>query len=116
VEAVPSPARPRPVFGVVSIVCAVLTFAMPAVLIWLMAEKLERDGTRDQGWGALAAILLAMVVALVGALVPAAAGTIAGIVALARRERRAWVAVIGLVVCGGVLTMLAVALLNSQKG
>jgi hypothetical protein len=118
--------RKSPFFGTTSAVLAVLTVAILAIGIAVVANagnqppaavETPADANRH-GWDFLGQFM----VALVGLVIAAAAaglvsvgGVAAGVIALARGERARWRAVVGLVVCGGFVAMLLFVIVTAKS-
>jgi hypothetical protein len=99
------PVRPRPVFAIVSAVFAAMAIVLPIVAVGLFAAE-EQNKPDPNGWGWLGAIIVGIVLAVAIVGICALGGTIAGAVALLRRERHLWLAIVGLTLNGGLLLIL----------
>jgi hypothetical protein len=102
--------RPRPVFGTASALLAVLAFLIPVVVfLAFSASGAAADRHPEVPENALAPLATLLLGVVVGAVVAAAAsvgGVVAGVIGLARHERCPWLSVVGLFVCGPLLTLL----------
>jgi hypothetical protein len=95
----------HPTFGIASVVFGVLTIAVP-FLVFLFFASSDEIKNGKTGWEGLALVLVTVILGGIGAAVAAAGGVITGIVGLVRGERKKWLAVVGLIFSGGLLTML----------
>ena len=113
--ALPS-SRSRPVFGILSAGLAVVMVAVPGAIIWALRTQNDPPAGRVENriFPVEVVYVATGVIAAVGTAGTAAVmGAAAAVVAVARRERYPGVAVIALVLCGGMLLYLAVSLFGS---
>ncbi len=110
----PTIERPRPAFGITSVVFAVLSFLLPISLIIVFMDKAKNEDANQQVWAALGAMLAGVVFAGVAAGVTSIVGVVTAIIALIRRERLIWVAIIGLIPNGLILASLTWVILRAQ--
>src|SRR5205814_1110468 len=106
--------RKSPAFGGVSAALAIVTLVMPFVLFAGVLFMGDPNDPRNQGWGWLGRVVGGVVLAVALAVLSGLIGTVSGIVALSRKERLPWLGIVGLVVNGAVLALLAVAYISSQ--
>jgi hypothetical protein len=100
------PVRRRPIFGMASTVFAVLAIILPVIAVGLFAAE-QQDKPDPSGWGWLGAVIVAIALAVAVIGICALGGTIAGAIALIRRERYLWLAIVGLTLNGSLLLLLA---------
>ena len=98
--------RPRPVFGAMSLVCALLMFPLPIALGAFFLNQAEKGEPDRNGWASLGAVFFTLVFGVIAAGLSAIGGVISGVIALFRGERSTWLAIVGLVLIGGVLALL----------
>jgi hypothetical protein len=106
------------VFGVASAAFAGLTVLLPVLVMAFFINKAEREpNDPDHFWAWLSAVIVGGGVSVVASGLSSLVGSIAGGVALARGERRGWLAGLGLVVNAPVLLfaiyLVAMAFFNN---
>jgi hypothetical protein len=86
-------------FGIASVICAGLAVLLPPLIMLFAGMRADRD-TSDPThfWGPLAILVAGGLLAVLVAGLSGLVGSITGGVALARKERQSWLAVIGLIV------------------
>jgi hypothetical protein len=103
-------------YGKLSAVCAALTVVVPVVigLVFTGTEEVrEQQGTSGDGWAALGRLVVAAFAAILAAGLLTTAGIATGIASLARGERPAWPAAVGLAVCTPIAGLVVVMLVAS---
>jgi hypothetical protein len=103
----------RSVFGRVSLAFSALAVTLPVVIV----VGYFREGgpvDRQEGWGVLGMILGAFLLAALATGAAAVGGVVTGLVALVRGERSQLLAWFGLAVCGAILALFGLAIINSQ--
>lgn len=103
-------------FGGASAALAILTLVLPFGLFVGALYSSDPNDPKNQGWGALGVLIAGMAAGILAAAVCGLAGTVAGIVALSRGERRQWLAIVGLLVNGIVVLLLAAAIVSNANG
>ena len=99
----------RPVFGVASVVFAVLSILVPVLVMVLFgheAGRASQDEKRNQFWEALGLLLAGAIVSVFAAGITSLLGSVSGGVALLRRESKRWLSVVGLVVNLPILSFI----------
>ena len=102
-------------FGTASAVCAALTVLLPVVILLLLGAKAANEpNEKAREWAPLLVILVGGFLSLLASAITSVLGSVAGALALARRERSIWLAIVGLVVNGplALLTISALAMLQ----
>lgn len=98
-------------FGTASAVCAVLTLLLPVVILFLVGAKAANEPNEQaRAWAPLLVILVGGFLSLLASAFTSVVGSVAGAVALARRERNIWLAVVGLIV-NAPIALLAISAL-----
>ena len=106
----PSEARSS-AFGAASAVCAALTLLLPVVIVLAIGAKVANDPNEQaRAWAPLLVVMVGGFISLLASAVTSVVGSIAGAIALARRERNIWLAVVGMIV-NGPLAFLAISAL-----
>jgi hypothetical protein len=103
-------------YGKLSVVCAALTIVVPIIigLIFTGAEEVrEQQGTAGNGWAVLGRLIVTFFGAVLTAALLAAVGIVTGVASLARGERPAWFAAVGLLVCVPVVALTVVVYVAS---
>ena len=86
-------------FGITSVVFAVLTVLLPVIIVTFFAVVVTNDpNERARAWAPVVIVFIGGFVSLMASGITSALGTVAGVIALARHERKSWLATLGLIV------------------
>ena len=108
--------RKSSTFGAASALLAVLTLILPLVLFAGTLFSVEQNDPKNQGWGGLGLIVVGLASGILAAGVCGLAGTVSALISLSRGERRPWLGVVGLLVNGAVVALLAAAYVSNVNG